>query len=74
VNRKGHKGQQVTPYVRMIVIPTQAIYKQCIKEGLVDIFTRLGSSVQQPTDLRTPCLGSHMAFSLRASALFHDQP
>ncbi|MDD1682504.1 MAG: hypothetical protein LUO98_01600, partial [Methanoregula sp.] len=29
------KGHKVHPYVRMIVVPaTQAVYKQCIKEGL----------------------------------------
>ncbi len=53
------KGHKVHPYVRMIVIPaTQAIYKQCIKEGLVDIFIDAGAAFSTPTC--GPCLGGHM--------------
>jgi len=52
-------GHKVHPYVRMIVIPaTQAIYKQCVKEGLVDIFIDAGAAFSTPTC--GPCLGGHM--------------
>ena len=53
------KGHKVHPYVRMIVIPaTQEIYKQCIKEGLVDVFIDAGAAFSTPTC--GPCLGGHM--------------
>ena len=53
------KGHKVHPYVRMIVIPaTQDIYKQCIKEGLVDVFIAAGAPYSTPTC--GPCLGGHM--------------
>jgi 3-isopropylmalate/(R)-2-methylmalate dehydratase large subunit len=43
----------------MIVIPaTQAIYKQCMKEGLADIFIDAGAAFSTPTC--GPCLGGHM--------------
>jgi 3-isopropylmalate/(R)-2-methylmalate dehydratase large subunit len=53
------KGHKVHPYVRMIVIPaTQAVYKQSIKEGLVDVFIDAGAAFSTPTC--GPCLGGHM--------------
>ncbi len=53
------KGKKVAPYVRLIVIPaTQEIYKNCVKEGLVDIFIDAGAAVSTPTC--GPCLGGHM--------------
>ena len=53
------KGRKVAPYIRCIVIPaTQAIYKQCIEEGLTDIFIDAGCAVSTPTC--GPCLGAHM--------------
>jgi 3-isopropylmalate/(R)-2-methylmalate dehydratase large subunit len=53
------KGHKVHPYVRLIVIPaTQAVYKQSIKEGLVDIFIDAGAAFSTPTC--GPCLGGHM--------------
>ncbi len=53
------KGHKVHPYVRMIVIPaTQAVYKQSVKEGLVDIFIDAGAAFSTPTC--GPCLGGHM--------------
>ena len=52
---KGHK----VPDVRVMVIPaTQKIYKQCIKEGLVDIFIDAGCSFNTPSC--GPCMGGHM--------------
>ena len=43
------KGHTVHPDVRVMVVPaTQEVYKECIKEGLVDIFSC------------GPCMGGHM--------------
>lgn len=52
-------GHKVAPHVRMIVIPaTQAIYKQALAEGLIDIFIDAQAAVSTPTC--GPCLGGHM--------------
>ncbi len=53
------KGQTVHPDVRVMVIPaTQKIYKQCIAEGLLDIFVDAGCAVNTPSC--GPCMGGHM--------------
>lgn len=53
------EGQKVHPDVRVLVIPaTQKIYKQCIKEGLVDIFIDAGCAFNTPSC--GPCMGGHM--------------
>lgn len=53
------KGHQVDSKVRLIVIPaTQQIYKQALKEGLLEIFAEAGAVVSTPTC--GPCLGGHM--------------
>lgn len=53
------KGRHVAPGVRTIIIPaTQAIYLQCIEEGLAKIFIQAGAIVSTPTC--GPCLGGHM--------------
>ena len=53
------KGKKVAKGVRCIVIPaTQAIYLQCIKEGIAEIFVEAGAIVSTPTC--GPCLGGHM--------------
>jgi 3-isopropylmalate/(R)-2-methylmalate dehydratase large subunit len=53
------RGRTVHPEVRLIVFPaTQAIYKQAMHEGLVDIFIDAGGAVSTPTC--GPCLGGHM--------------
>lgn len=53
------KGRKVNPHVRMIVIPaTQKIYRQAMKEGLLDIFVEAEAVVSTPTC--GPCLGGHM--------------
>lgn len=53
------KGRKVNPNVRMIVIPaTQRIYKQAMKEKLLDIFIDAEAVVSTPTC--GPCLGGHM--------------
>ena len=53
------KGRTVAPGVRCIVIPaTQAVYRQCIEEGLMDIFLDANCAVSTPTC--GPCLGGYM--------------
>ena len=53
------RGKKVAPYVRMIVIPaTQRIYRDALKEGLLEIFLEAGAAVSTPTC--GPCLGGYM--------------
>ena len=53
------KGKKVNPNVRLIVIPaTQRIYKESMKEGLLEIFIDAEAVVSTPTC--GPCLGGHM--------------
>ncbi|MDD4588319.1 MAG: 3-isopropylmalate dehydratase large subunit [Heliobacteriaceae bacterium] len=53
------RGKKVHKNVRCIIFPgTQAIYKQAIKEGLMEIFVDAGAAVSTPTC--GPCLGGHM--------------
>ncbi len=50
------KGKKVDPRIRCIVIPgTQQVVKDCLKEGLVDIFIDSGAIFTMPTC--GPCLG-----------------
>ena len=50
------KGHKVSDHVRCIVIPgTQQVVKDCLKEGLVDIFIDAGAIFAMPTC--GPCLG-----------------
>ncbi len=53
------KGRKVHPDVRCIVIPgSQKVYKQCIIEGLTEIFIDANCVVSTPTC--GPCVGGHM--------------
>lgn len=53
------KGHKVHRDVRCIIIPaTQQVYRQCIKEGLMDIFLGANCAVSTPTC--GPCLGGYM--------------
>ena len=53
------RGQKVAPGVRCIVIPaTQEVFRQCVKEGLMDVFLDARCVVSTPTC--GPCLGGHM--------------
>ncbi len=53
------KGKKVASSLRLIIIPaTQEIYRQALKEGLIEIFLSAGSVVSPPTC--GPCLGGHM--------------
>jgi 3-isopropylmalate/(R)-2-methylmalate dehydratase large subunit len=53
------KGNRVAPYVRCIVIPaTQDIYRQALREGLIEVFLDAKAVVSTPTC--GPCLGGYM--------------
>lgn len=53
------KGRKVHPSIRVIIIPaTQEIYKQALREGLIEIFIDAEAVVSTPTC--GPCLGGHM--------------
>ena len=53
------KGHKVHPDVRVMVVPaTQEVYKECIKEGIVDIFIDAGCAFNTPSC--GPCMGGHM--------------
>jgi 3-isopropylmalate/(R)-2-methylmalate dehydratase large subunit len=53
------KGHKVAKGVRLIVIPaTQDVYRQALKEGLLEIFVDSGAVISTPTC--GPCLGGHM--------------
>nr|WP_290665412.1 3-isopropylmalate dehydratase large subunit [Ardenticatena sp.] len=52
------RGRRVADHVRMIVVPaTQAIYKQALREGLLEIFVEAGATVSYPSC--GACLGMH---------------
>ncbi len=53
------KGRHIAKGIRVIVIPaTQAVYMQCLEEGLLKIFIEAGCVVSTPTC--GPCLGGYM--------------
>ena len=53
------KGKRVNPDVRMIVVPaTTDVYRQALKEGLLEVFIKAGAAVSTPTC--GACLGGHM--------------
>ena len=53
------RGKQVHPEIRLLIFPgTQAIYRQALKEGLIDAMVEAGAAVSTPTC--GPCLGGHM--------------
>jgi 3-isopropylmalate/(R)-2-methylmalate dehydratase large subunit len=53
------KGRKIAPSIRLIVIPaTQEIYRQAMKEGLLEVFVDAEAAVSTPTC--GPCLGGHM--------------
>jgi len=54
------KGRNVNPYARTIVAPaTLDIYRQALKEGLIDILQTSGAMVCLPPGCG-PCLGRHL--------------
>jgi 3-isopropylmalate/(R)-2-methylmalate dehydratase large subunit len=53
------KGKKVASTLRLIIIPaTQEIYRQALKEGLIEVFLSSGAVVSPPTC--GPCLGGYM--------------
>lgn len=53
------RGKKVAEGVRLFVIPgSQKIFKQCLQEGLTEIFVDAGAVFSPPTC--GPCLGGHM--------------
>jgi 3-isopropylmalate/(R)-2-methylmalate dehydratase large subunit len=61
------KGKKTAPCVRLIIIPaTQEIYKQALKEGLLEIFIEARAAVSTPTC--GPCLGGHMGILAKGEA------
>ncbi len=53
------KGKTVADGVRCIIIPaTQAVYRQCLDEGIIADLIDAGCAVSTPTC--GPCLGGHM--------------
>ncbi|MEG0978446.1 MAG: 3-isopropylmalate dehydratase large subunit [Oscillospiraceae bacterium] len=53
------KGKHIAKGVRLIVIPaTQAVYLDCLKSGVAQIFVEAGGIFSTPTC--GPCLGGHM--------------
>jgi 3-isopropylmalate/(R)-2-methylmalate dehydratase large subunit len=53
------KKRKAAPNVRLIVVPaTPAIYKQALKEGLIEIFMNANAIISPPSC--GACLGGHM--------------
>ncbi len=53
------KGKKVAKNVRLIILPaTPLIYKQALKNGLIEIFLEAGAIVGPPSC--GPCLGGHL--------------
>ncbi len=53
------KGRKVKPDVRAIVVPaSQEVYRDALREGLIDIFLQAGVLVCNPTC--GACIGAHM--------------
>ncbi len=53
------RGRKAHPDVRLLVIPaTQQVYREALREGLIDIFIEAEAAVSTPTC--GPCLGGHM--------------
>ena len=53
------RERKIAPFLRLIIIPaTQEIYRQSLKEGIIEIFLSSGAVVSPPTC--GPCLGGHM--------------
>ena len=53
------KGKEVSPRVRMLVIPaSREVYRNALEEGLMNIFVDAGALVCNPCC--GPCLGGHV--------------
>jgi 3-isopropylmalate/(R)-2-methylmalate dehydratase large subunit len=53
------RGRRVHPDCRAVIVPaTQAIYREALREGLLDVFVEAGAMVSTPTC--GACFGGHM--------------
>ncbi|NPA24403.1 MAG: 3-isopropylmalate dehydratase large subunit [Deltaproteobacteria bacterium] len=53
------QGRKAAPYMRLLIIPgSQEVYRQMVREGLVEIFLDAEALISPPTC--GPCLGGHM--------------
>jgi 3-isopropylmalate/(R)-2-methylmalate dehydratase large subunit len=53
------RGNRAAPYVRLIIIPaTQEVYRQAMREGLMEVFLDAKAVISTPTC--GPCVGGHM--------------
>lgn len=53
------KGKKAAPGVRLLIVPaTQNIYREAMREGLMEIFLDAGAMIAPPTC--GPCFGGHM--------------
>ena len=53
------KGREVHPDVRLLCSPaSQAIWRECLKEGLWEVFADAGANIEHSTC--GPCFGGHM--------------
>lgn len=53
------RGRQVAPGVRMVVVPaTQAIWREALAEGLLEVIAAAGAAISTPTC--GACFGGHM--------------
>ena len=53
------KGREVHPEVRLLCSPaSQAIWRECLKEGLWEVFADAGANIEHSTC--GPCFGGHM--------------
>ncbi|MCX7983001.1 MAG: 3-isopropylmalate dehydratase large subunit [Syntrophales bacterium] len=58
------KGRKAHPYVRLIIVPaTPEVFRQALREGLIEIFLEAGGIVSPPTC--GACLGGHMGILAR---------
>ncbi len=58
------RGNKVAPYVRLLIIPaTQGVYRQAVREGLVEVFLDAKGVISTPTC--GPCVGGHMGVLAR---------
>jgi 3-isopropylmalate/(R)-2-methylmalate dehydratase large subunit len=53
------RGRKIAPDTRCVILPgTQEVYRQAVKEGLVETFLDAEAAISTPTC--GPCLGGHM--------------
>ena len=53
------KGRKVAKGIRLIIFPaTPQVYKEALREGILEIFAEAGAAISTPTC--GPCLGGHM--------------